>query len=158
MAAPMLVRPLQVCAGHWSGAVPAGGWRCLWTSAALSAGKAWRLRHGFAPSGSEYGPLTDLPDWSFADGRPGVPWKGQIRRKEECEAMAVSVSRGWWCCCVCHCGGGTAADPAPLLRGRVVLLSTEMDVGLETWHEQQRELSTKQLEKERNQLKAKAHP
>ncbi|MEE6527439.1 hypothetical protein FKM82_028823, partial [Ascaphus truei] len=81
-----------MCAGHWSGAVPAGGWRCLWTSAALSAGKAWRLRHGFAPSGSEYGPLTDLPDWSFADGRPGVPWKGQIRRKEECEAMAVSVS------------------------------------------------------------------
>lgn len=23
-------------------------------------------RHGLARSGTEYGPLTDLPDWSFA--------------------------------------------------------------------------------------------
>ena len=23
-------------------------------------------RHGLAPSGTEYGPLTDLPDWSYA--------------------------------------------------------------------------------------------
>lgn len=24
------------------------------------------FRHGLARSGTEYGPLTDLPDWSFA--------------------------------------------------------------------------------------------
>ena len=23
-------------------------------------------RHGLAPTGTEYGPMTDLPDWSYA--------------------------------------------------------------------------------------------
>lgn len=72
-------------------------------------------RHGLARSGSEYGPLTDLPDWSFAglisflfvflhrfavfnvstllvaDGRPAPPLKGQLRRKEGREVLAVSL-------------------------------------------------------------------
>ncbi|KAM3842422.1 low-density lipoprotein receptor-related protein 10 [Diretmus argenteus] len=32
----------------------------------VQAGQKWRLEHGLARSGSEYGPMTDLPDWSFA--------------------------------------------------------------------------------------------
>uniref|UniRef100_A0A8C8RU20 Large ribosomal subunit protein mL52 n=1 Tax=Pelusios castaneus TaxID=367368 RepID=A0A8C8RU20_9SAUR len=40
-------------------------------------------RHGLAPSSAGYGPLRDLPDWSFVDGRPAPPWKGQTRRRQE---------------------------------------------------------------------------
>uniref|UniRef100_A0A8C0V9Y9 Large ribosomal subunit protein mL52 n=1 Tax=Cyanistes caeruleus TaxID=156563 RepID=A0A8C0V9Y9_CYACU len=41
-----------------------------------------------APSGP--GPLRDLPDWSFADGRPSPPWRGQLRRLREQRELAVS--------------------------------------------------------------------
>lgn len=62
-------------------------------------------RHGLARSGTEYGPLTDLPDWSFADGRPAPPLKGQLRRKQEREVLAK----------------------------RIVMLNSEMDRGIEMW-------------------------
>ncbi|XP_067173279.1 large ribosomal subunit protein mL52-like [Apteryx mantelli] len=48
----------------------------------------WRVEQGFAPSTAGYGPLRDLPDWSFVDGRPAPLWKGQIRRLQENEAFA----------------------------------------------------------------------
>ncbi|KAI3376343.1 hypothetical protein L3Q82_016825 [Scortum barcoo] len=63
------------------------------------------LRHGLARSGTEYGPLTDLPDWSFADGRPAPPMKGQQRRKQEREVLAR----------------------------RIVMLNSEVDRGMEAW-------------------------
>ncbi|XP_074874563.1 large ribosomal subunit protein mL52 [Buteo buteo] len=56
----------------------------------------WRVAQGFAPSTAGYGPLRDLPDWSFVDGRPAPLWKGQLRRLEENEALArraVKLSR-----------------------------------------------------------------
>ena len=40
--------------------------RNLVTSARLCAGAKVRLARGEARSGNEYGPLTDLPDWSYA--------------------------------------------------------------------------------------------
>ncbi|KAK7910353.1 hypothetical protein WMY93_015037 [Mugilogobius chulae] len=67
-------------------------------------------------SGSEFGPLTDLPDWSFADGRPAPPLTGQLRRRQEREKLVR----------------------------RIVMLSSEMDKGIEAWT--QRQDKAKQLE------------
>ncbi|KAA0723144.1 39S ribosomal protein L52, mitochondrial [Triplophysa tibetana] len=69
------------------------------------AGNKWRLEHGLARSGSEYGPLTDRPDWSHADGRPAPPLKGQIRRQNQREEFAK----------------------------RAVYLNAEMDEGMNQW-------------------------
>ncbi|XP_026302731.1 39S ribosomal protein L52, mitochondrial isoform X5 [Piliocolobus tephrosceles] len=64
--------------------------RRLHCGAAAWAGGQWRLQQGLAANPSGYGPLTDLPDWSYADGRPAPPMKGQLRRKAEREKFAVS--------------------------------------------------------------------
>ncbi|KAL2079701.1 hypothetical protein ACEWY4_025445 [Coilia grayii] len=71
------------------------------------AGQIWRQSYGLPAKGSEYGPLTDLPDWSFADGRAGPPLKGQVRRQQERVAFAR----------------------------RVVSLSSEVDKGMQQWRE-----------------------
>ncbi|XP_030826546.1 39S ribosomal protein L52, mitochondrial [Camarhynchus parvulus] len=52
----------------------------------------WRESQGLCP-----GPLRELPDWSFADGRPSPLWRGQLRRIREnrelaCRALALSRS------------------------------------------------------------------
>ncbi|XP_075067409.1 large ribosomal subunit protein mL52 [Mixophyes fleayi] len=126
MAAPMMVTRLQLGVKHrfvlclWK--------RSLQNSAVLCAGQDWRIQHGFARSGSEYGPLTDLSDWSFADGRPAPQWKGQTRRKKESKDLA----------------------------SRVLLLSTEIDQGMKNWSEKQEKEREEQLLKQKNQLKAKA--
>ncbi|XP_037982528.1 39S ribosomal protein L52, mitochondrial isoform X2 [Motacilla alba alba] len=57
----------------------------------------WREAQGLSPSPAGPGPLRDLPDWSFADGRPSPPWRGQQRRERErrdtaCRALALSRS------------------------------------------------------------------
>ncbi|KAG8192491.1 hypothetical protein JTE90_018015 [Oedothorax gibbosus] len=41
---------------------------------------AWRKSQGIPTKGKEYGPLTDLPDWSYADGRPAPLSEGQKKR------------------------------------------------------------------------------
>ncbi|XP_067389202.1 large ribosomal subunit protein mL52 [Emydura macquarii macquarii] len=56
-------------------------------------GGLWREQQGLAPSSGGYGPLRDLPDWSFVDGRPAPPWKGQTRRRQEDEAFARRVAQ-----------------------------------------------------------------
>uniref|UniRef100_A0A4W5R1M7 Large ribosomal subunit protein mL52 n=1 Tax=Hucho hucho TaxID=62062 RepID=A0A4W5R1M7_9TELE len=85
--------------------------RCFTTTCGAQAGIKWRTENGLARSGTEYGPMTDLPDWSFADGRPAPPLKGQLRRKQERETLAR----------------------------RVVNLSSEVDKGMEAWREKQEE-------------------
>ncbi|XP_050652594.1 39S ribosomal protein L52, mitochondrial isoform X2 [Macaca thibetana thibetana] len=100
--------------------------RRLHCGAAAWAGSQWRLQQGLAANPSGYGPLTDLPDWSYADGRPAPPMKGQLRRKAEREKFAR----------------------------RVVLLSQEMDTGLQTWQLRQQKLQEEQRKKE-NALKSK---
>uniref|UniRef100_A0A3B4B1E0 Large ribosomal subunit protein mL52 n=1 Tax=Periophthalmus magnuspinnatus TaxID=409849 RepID=A0A3B4B1E0_9GOBI len=77
------------------------------------------FRNGLSRSGSEFGPLTDLPDWSFADGRPAPPLKGHLRRRQEREDLAR----------------------------RIVMLSLEVDRGMEMWAQKQEE--AKLLEEER---------
>ncbi|XP_033044505.1 39S ribosomal protein L52, mitochondrial isoform X3 [Trachypithecus francoisi] len=43
------------------------GVRRLHCGAAAWAGGQWRLQQGLAANPSGYGPLTDLPDWSYAE-------------------------------------------------------------------------------------------
>ncbi|XP_043327163.1 39S ribosomal protein L52, mitochondrial isoform X5 [Cervus elaphus] len=43
------------------------GVRRLHCGAAARAGSQWRLRQGLAANPSGYGPLTELPDWSYAE-------------------------------------------------------------------------------------------
>ncbi|KAK5858692.1 hypothetical protein PBY51_002813 [Eleginops maclovinus] len=79
------------------------------TTCGVQGGEKWRKEHGISKSGTEYGPLTDLPDWSFADGRPAPLLKGQLRRKQEREVLAR----------------------------RIVMLDSEVDRGIEKWNEKQ---------------------
>ncbi|XP_010746534.3 large ribosomal subunit protein mL52 [Larimichthys crocea] len=92
------------------------------TTCGLQAGNKWRKEHGLARSGTEYGPLTDLPDWSFADGRLAPPLKGQLRRKQEREVLAR----------------------------RIVMLSSEVDRGIEAWSEKQE--NARRLEEHKKSL------
>ncbi|CAL8325664.1 unnamed protein product [Lota lota] len=101
--------------------------RSFGTTSATQAGKKWRMEHGLAPSGTEYGPLTDLPDWSYADGRPAPLLKGQLRRKQEREALAR----------------------------RVVMLSEEVDKGMESWQQKQEEAKRKEAHQKSLLLKPK---
>ncbi|XP_006913675.3 39S ribosomal protein L52, mitochondrial isoform X2 [Pteropus alecto] len=101
--------------------------RRLHCSAAIRAGSQWRLQQGLAASPSGYGPLTELPDWSYADGRPAPPMKGQLRRKAQREKFAR----------------------------RVVLLSQEMDAGLQAWQLRQQEKLQEEERKQKNALKPK---
>ncbi|GFR16007.1 39S ribosomal protein L52 [Trichonephila clavata] len=41
---------------------------------------SWRIKQKLPAKGREYGPLTDLPDWSYADGRP-APLSEANKRK-----------------------------------------------------------------------------
>ncbi|KAM8881406.1 large ribosomal subunit protein mL52 [Synchiropus picturatus] len=90
--------------------------RQLSSSCSLHGGQKWRKENGLPRSGSEYGPLTDLPDWSFADGRPAPPMKGMLRRRQEREALSR----------------------------RIVMLNSEVDRGIESW--QTREEKAKRME------------
>jgi len=55
-------------------------------------GGDWREEQGLARSGNEGGyPLTDNPDWSYADGRPGIPSFKQIKRMIEQRQYAVEI-------------------------------------------------------------------
>ncbi|XP_066244657.1 large ribosomal subunit protein mL52 isoform X2 [Saccopteryx leptura] len=101
--------------------------RRLHCSAAARAGSQWRLQQGLAASPSGYGPLTELPDWSYADGRPAPPMKGQLRRKAQREKFAR----------------------------RVVLLSQEMEAGLQAWELKQQEKLQEEERKQKNALKPK---
>ncbi|XP_073331317.1 large ribosomal subunit protein mL52 [Pagrus major] len=92
------------------------------TTCGVQGGEQWRKEHGVARSGTEYGPLTDLPDWSFADGRPAPPMKGHLRRKQEREVLAR----------------------------RIVMLNNEVDTGMEAWSEKQEE--AKRMEEHKKSL------
>ncbi|XP_054987700.1 39S ribosomal protein L52, mitochondrial isoform X2 [Sorex araneus] len=51
--------------------------RRLHCSAAARAGSKWRLQQGLAANPSGYGPLTEHPDWSYAETRrPAVTGNG----------------------------------------------------------------------------------
>ena len=59
------------------------------TSLALNAGKIWRQNAGLPKLQTARGPLIDMPDYSFVDGRPAPPSVGQIKRNELQNRLAV---------------------------------------------------------------------
>lgn len=61
------------------------------TSSITAAGENFRLRQGLARSGNEYGPLTDVPDWSFADGRAAPISKAQKHRNKRQYAIGLRI-------------------------------------------------------------------
>ena len=61
------------------------------SSSTAVAGENYRLRHGLARSGNEYGPLTDVPDWSFADGRTAPVSKAQKHRNKRQYAIGLRI-------------------------------------------------------------------
>ncbi|XP_064615208.1 large ribosomal subunit protein mL52-like [Liolophura sinensis] len=56
-------------------------------------GQKWRVSQGMSGDGNRYGPLTDLPDFSYLDGRPAPLAKGQIRREKEKLETAAHVMK-----------------------------------------------------------------
>ena len=50
------------------------------TTSVSAAGRSWRIETGRSGNGNTYGPLADLPDWSYADGRPAPLGTGQQKR------------------------------------------------------------------------------
>jgi len=53
----------------------------IFTAGPLLAGGKWRLEQGLGKCGNEYGPLVDIPDWSYADGRPAPLGPSEVRRR-----------------------------------------------------------------------------
>lgn len=51
----------------------------------------FRKRKGLPPDPKVSGPLTDDPDWSYPDGRPGLMNKGQSLRYLRDQEMATSM-------------------------------------------------------------------
>ncbi|XP_030636685.1 large ribosomal subunit protein mL52 [Chanos chanos] len=103
--------------------------RSFTSTCTIQAGTKWRLENGLSRSGSEYGPLTDLPDWSYADGRPAPPMKGQTRRRAEREAFAR----------------------------RAVYLNAEMDQGMQKWREKKEEEEKMEEQRKAQLLKPKGN-
>ncbi|GAV04534.1 hypothetical protein RvY_14802 [Ramazzottius varieornatus] len=63
----------------------------------LSNGKpisiyGWRKERDIPPCATEYGPLSDLPDFRFEDGRPAPLSRGQRNRLNQNEAQAQRIS------------------------------------------------------------------
>ena len=61
-------------------------------SSQLGAGKLWRQKVGLPKLQTAKGPLTDLPDYSFLDGRPTPLSVGQVKRKELQEELTVNMN------------------------------------------------------------------
>nr|KAF6392935.1 mitochondrial ribosomal protein L52 [Pipistrellus kuhlii] len=73
------------------------GARRLHGSAAARVGSEWRLQQGMAANPSGYGPLTELPDWSYAgerrSGLMAAPGEHALQRAGRGERVERGVSR-----------------------------------------------------------------
>ncbi|XP_067651487.1 large ribosomal subunit protein mL52-like [Haliotis asinina] len=72
---------LKSCKGVQDSLWNATGLRWFQTSVPVTVGQQWRLERGQAANNTRYGPLTDMPDYSYIDGRPTPLSKGQVRRR-----------------------------------------------------------------------------
>ncbi|ESO02699.1 hypothetical protein HELRODRAFT_161993 [Helobdella robusta] len=50
-------------------------------------------RHGLGKCGNEYGPLVEVPDWSYADGRPAPIAENEQKRRLRNKALAETAVR-----------------------------------------------------------------
>lgn len=88
----------------------------------------------------------------WTDGRPAPPLKGQLRRKQEREVLAVSITTRLSCSfCVCF---KATSFLSFLCRSssqrRIVMLSSEVDRGIEAWSEKQE--NARRLEEHKKSL------
>uniref|UniRef100_A0A670YY43 Large ribosomal subunit protein mL52 n=1 Tax=Pseudonaja textilis TaxID=8673 RepID=A0A670YY43_PSETE len=100
---------------------------CLISERAAQAILSSFYRHGLPENPSDQGLTTDLPDWSFADGRPAPPMAGHLRRQEK---------------------------KRELVR-RIAQLSSELDHGMKKWEAKQKKQEEDQEEKRRKRLRPK---
>jgi large subunit ribosomal protein L52 len=56
-------------------------------------GQDWRKKNGYAVNPNAYGPITDLPDYSFVDGRQAPPGPGKLRRAIEQKEITEKIIR-----------------------------------------------------------------
>ncbi|XP_033210553.1 39S ribosomal protein L52, mitochondrial [Belonocnema kinseyi] len=64
------------------------------TSSSVSIDQYWRMQKGLTANPNAFGPLTNLPDYSFKDGRPtpyGVNQKRKIVKNREYAAKIVRL-------------------------------------------------------------------
>jgi len=54
-------------------------------------GGDWRENLGLERNPSKDGPLYDIPDWSYADGRPGIPSFKEVTRMVEMKQYAIQI-------------------------------------------------------------------
>ncbi|KAK3610031.1 hypothetical protein CHS0354_032380 [Potamilus streckersoni] len=62
-------------------------------SSSRGFGAVYRLKRGQAINKTRYGPLTDLPDFTFLDGRPTPLAPGQKRRLDEKKQMTTVIMK-----------------------------------------------------------------
>ncbi|XP_002730948.2 large ribosomal subunit protein mL52-like [Saccoglossus kowalevskii] len=66
--------------------------RYLSVNCSLFAGGKWRERHGLARNPThDYGPLVDLPDWTYEDGRPAPQTERQRYNLERRRKIAERI-------------------------------------------------------------------
>lgn len=65
----------------------------LSTTSSCAAGSKWRLKQGLGRHGNEYGPLQEIPDWSYADGRPAPLWPREVKRRQKQKELAQHAVR-----------------------------------------------------------------
>lgn len=63
------------------------------TNTVCNAGQKWRLQHGLPRSGNEYGPLVDLPDWTYSDGNKAKDGRRQIRRDKKHKSISARIKK-----------------------------------------------------------------
>ena len=59
----------------------------------MFAGGNYRQTKGIARDGYSYGPLTDLPDWTYVEDKPTVVTKRQKLRQMKRVKMASDIAR-----------------------------------------------------------------
>ncbi|CAM1308561.1 Mrpl52 (predicted) [Pycnogonum litorale] len=84
-----IVRRLNHCIGCSSIFIFQG--HSFHTSVHVSAAKIWREKHGLPRHWNTYGPLVDLPDWSFKDGTPAPLSRKQQKKVEQRKELALEV-------------------------------------------------------------------
>jgi len=57
----------------------------------LYPGQDWRKKNGFAANPNAYGAVTDLPDYTFIDGRRAPPGSGKVRRAIEQRDLTAKI-------------------------------------------------------------------
>ncbi|KAM7343543.1 mitochondrial ribosomal protein L52 [Cochliomyia hominivorax] len=65
-------------------------------TAKLSLDQKWREEQGLPANPNEFGPLTNLPDYTFLDGRPtpmGSNQKKRLMKQQEIAAKIVAMNK-----------------------------------------------------------------